>query len=272
VLADSAEYTVSDPVASDFMKGASTVLEEAGKHVLLFAGNAPSLLDIADFVDGFICYGFPRNPNIIEELRTVSKPVVTADFMMEGRPSVFVDNEAAAYELAKAVLKPQDKVGIIGLRLMDSPVTCRIYDSELFDSASNILIQRLNGYIRAMNELGIEVNNDYIWHIPLNSERFAQQAARELLQDQHLPNVVFCLSDAIALELLRMATKADLEIPEQFKIAGFDGIEEGQRRIKNLTTISQFSVEKGALASKAILENLNGKLTVEYKLIIGKTT
>ena len=55
VLADNIEYMVSDPVASTFVKGVSRVLHEKGKHLLLYSGNADSIREVADFVDGFIC-------------------------------------------------------------------------------------------------------------------------------------------------------------------------------------------------------------------------
>ena len=47
---------VSDPVASTFIKGVSSALQENGKHLLLYAGDSDSILDVVDFVDGFICY------------------------------------------------------------------------------------------------------------------------------------------------------------------------------------------------------------------------
>lgn len=272
VLSDSAEYTVSDPVASAFTKGVCTELESEGKHVLLFSGNAPTLLDIADFVDGFICYGAPQNTKIIDELKSVTKPVVTADFTIEGLPSVQISNEQAAYELAKAVVKPDDKVGIIGLRLIDSPVTCRVYDSKLYESECYITRHRLDGYSRALQELGMEVNSDYIWNVPLNNEHYAQQAARELLQCHPRPNIVFCMSDVIALELLRLAISEGLNVPEDIKITGFDGIDEGQRRVKNLTTVTQFSDIKGERAARALMDGSKQPEIIEHKLILGKTS
>ena len=126
ILADSIAYTVSDPVASTFIKGVSRILQQQGKHLLLYAGDSESILDVVDFVDGFICYGAPRNPKLAEEVVRQTKPAITVDFNIDGLPSINIDNEKAAYEVASQAIANDDHVAILGLRLIDSPSTCRI--------------------------------------------------------------------------------------------------------------------------------------------------
>lgn len=271
VLADSVEFIVSDPVASSFIRGVSQELSNQNKHMLLFAGNAKTLLDIADFVDGFICYGAPMNPDIIAELATVKKPVVTVDFNIKGRPSVNIDNEGAAYELVKNTVKPQETVAILGLRLIESPVTCRIYDSPLLLSEHSVSHRRLDGYLRALKELGNEVENDRIWHVPKSSASYARQAAKEVLSSRPRPKTVLCMSDIIALEVLKCALDEGLSIPEDLKITGFDGIDEGARVRPNLTTICQSSIEKGQRAAHSLLSGSTNSEFVDYEFKRGNT-
>ncbi|MEG3767667.1 LacI family DNA-binding transcriptional regulator, partial [Alteromonas sp. 14N.309.X.WAT.G.H12] len=57
ILPDSLDYMVSDPVASQFIRGVTQVLKNTPANLLLFSGNNDSVNDIVDFVDGFICYG-----------------------------------------------------------------------------------------------------------------------------------------------------------------------------------------------------------------------
>ena len=179
ILADSIAYTVSDPVASTFIKGVSRVLQQQGKHLLLYAGDSESILDVVDFVDGFICYGAPRNPKLAEEVVRQTKPAITVDFNIDGLPSINIDNEKAAYEVASQAIANDDHVAILGLRLIDSPSTCRIYDSPLIEVESSISHRRLDGYIRAIEEKGLIIENDWIWHIPESDRSFAKQAAKQ---------------------------------------------------------------------------------------------
>jgi len=73
ILPDSLNYMVSDPVASQFMQGVTDILEQNNINILLFSGRSPSINKIVDFVDGFICYGAPRNSELVAQLEKPPK-------------------------------------------------------------------------------------------------------------------------------------------------------------------------------------------------------
>lgn len=271
VLADSIAYMVSDPVASTFIKGVSSSLQEQGKHLLLYAGDSKSILDVVDFVDGFICYGAPRNNKLIDELAVSPKPVVTVDFDIDNKPSINIDNENAAYQVASSALNEGDSVAILGLRLIDSPSTCRVYDSPLIGVESSISHRRLDGYMRAAKEKNVAISKERIWHLPESGRSFARQAAKEVLTSSPRPNVVLCMSDIIALELLHMALEMGISVPLDMKITGFDGIEEAERTRPRLTTVCQSSAEKGVQAAQALLNDMEDKTMLPFELREGET-
>ncbi len=272
VLADNIGYMVSDPVASTFIRGVSSVLQDAGKHLLLYAGNAETILDVADFVDGFICYGAPQNTKLGEELKQQSKPVVTVDFNLEGCPSVNIDNEEAAYQMAMSALNEGENVAILGLKLIDSPTTCRIYDSPLLDAETAISHRRLDGYMRAIQDRHCHISNDWIWHIPESGGNFARQAAREALSTTDRPRTILCMSDIIAIELLQCALGMGIDVPGELKITGFDGIDEAARTRPQLSTVCQPSIEKGQVAARLLLAGDSAESQVlSIKLLNGET-
>ncbi len=271
VLADSISYMVSDPVASTFIKGVSTALKQQGKHLLLYAGDSRSLIDVIDFVDGFICYGAPRNSCLVDELAVSSKPVVTVDFDIETTPSINIDNEEAAYQIAHYALQEGDNVAILGLRLIDSPSTCRIYDNPLIDVDSSVSHRRLDGYLRAAKENNVAISQERIWHLPESDRNYAKQAAKEVLTSSPRPNLVLCMSDIIALELLHMSLELGIKVPSELKITGFDGIEEAERARPSLTTVCQSSAEKGVQAANGLLAQVKDKITLPFELLTGET-
>jgi DNA-binding LacI/PurR family transcriptional regulator len=271
VTADSIDYTVSDPVASTFIRGVTQILRDEKKHMLLYAGDSESIRDVVDFVDGFICYGAPRNEALADEINRQHKPVVAVDFDMPGRPTVNIDNESAAYDVAKLAVKACDRAAILGLRLIDSSTTCRVYDTPLLDLQHSISHRRLDGYIKALNEVGIEISNDWVWHIPESQGHYARQAAREVLSSHPRPNVIMCMSDIIALELLQTAISMGIRVPEELRITGFDGIEEAARTRPNLTTVCQFSVDKGKVAAEMLLNNDEKSRILPYEINRGET-
>lgn len=272
VLPDSVEYMVSDPVASDFMKGVSSILETSETNILLFSGSASSLNNIIDFVDGFICYGQPRNESLIEQLKNTKKKVVTIDFDIERNASINIDNSQASYDIAKLAIKsPEDNVAILGLRLVDSRFTCRVYDTPDIDLKSSISHQRLQGYLRATKESGVSLRQDRVWSIPESNAHFADIAVTEALSSSPRPDVLLCMSDLIALSAITIANKQGIKIPQDLRVVGFDGIDEAKRCNPALTTVHQNSVQKGKLAAEMYLSGSRHGAICEYDIQLGSS-
>jgi len=272
VLPDSLEYMVTDPVASSFMKGVSSILEKQGINILLFSGSSEHINNIVDFVDGFICYGQPRNYGLIEQFKNTNKKVVTVDFDIERNASVNVRNEQAAYDVANLALRSEeDEVAILGLRLIDANVTCRVYDQPDIDTSSSISHQRLSGYQRAMTDKGLNIHHDRVWNIPESNAHYASIAAREALSIQPRPNVLLCMSDLIALSAMREAKNMNIAIPEELRVVGFDGIEEAKRFIPSLTTVHQNSEQKGKLAAEMFMSDSKHGAYIEHELLVGES-
>ncbi|WP_046004538.1 LacI family DNA-binding transcriptional regulator [Pseudoalteromonas rubra] len=277
VLPDSVEYMVSDPVASSFMRGVAKVLEPQGINLLLFSGNTDSVNNIVDFVDGFICYGRPRNPKLIEQLATVTKQVVTVDFELQDQASVNIDNQGAAREVAKAALmqfnapSEQADVAILGLRLLDTELICRVYDHHLPQLSTSIAHQRLAGYRQALETCQVTLPEDRIWNIPESSERFARIAAKEALAIRPRPNVLLCMSDLIALAAAREALAQGIQIPQELKIVGFDGIDEAELFQPAITTIHQNSENKGEQAASLFIRKEKQQIRLPFELRVGQS-
>ena len=267
VLPDSVEYMITDPVASDFVKGVSSVLEKSKVNLLLFSGISENINSVSDFVDGFICYGSPRNPELIEQLRTTTKKVVTADFDIDRKASVGVDNEQAAYEIAKLAINSQDDdVAILGLRLLDSNLTCRVYDLPNSAYQFSIAHQRLSGYNKAIKELNVNLRADRVWNIPENKHPFALIAAREALTSIPRPNVLLCMSDLIALAAIKEINAMGLKIPEDIRVVGFDGIDEALRSTPSITTVHQNNVKKGMKAAELFIKRATDSVIIPYHI------
>lgn len=271
VLADSIDYMVSDPVASSFIRGVSEMLRTHKSHLLLFSGSSESINSVIDFVDGFICYGMPRNPNLLNELSVCQKKVVTVDFALPGRASVGIDNQQAAFEIAQRAIKPNDRVAIVGLRITHADFTAKVMDTPLVDLATSVAQQRYQGYLQALAGAGVELDSDLLWNVPESTQACAKIAALEILQEPHLPNTILCMSDLIGLSILRELLSAGIKVPEQVKIVGFDGIDETKRHHPILTTVYQNSTEKGRIAAKLFFSEKPQSQVLDYAIFAGES-
>lgn len=272
VLPDSVEYMVSDPVASRFVKGVSAILEPNGINILLFSGQASSIHSVSDFVDGFICYGTPRNSELITQLKQTKKKVVTVDFDIARNASVNVQNQVACAELTNQVVTPNDEhVAVLGLRLIEAEQVSRIGDAIDRLTTTAISHQRLLGYIQALDKKGINLSSDYVWNIPESSAKFASIAAREALASNPRPTVLLCMSDLIAIAAIQEAGKLGLKVPQDVKITGFDGIDEALRFNPSVTTVHQNSEEKGKKAAELFIAKATHSETIPFEIIKGKS-
>ncbi|UAA39222.1 LacI family DNA-binding transcriptional regulator [Paraneptunicella aestuarii] len=274
VLADSLSYNFSDPVASQFLQGVSDVLVQHSKQLLLLsselAGREQSTIE--SLPDGFIFYGTPSG-DCFERIHKLGKPIVAVDFDPEGLPNVKVPNESAAEEIALHALKhSHGSVAIVGLRLTKAKESTPLTPDDLEHPKQDVAYKRLLGYLRAANKMNIEIPAHHIWHTPENTPEIAEEVARQILGSTEPPDTIICMSDVLALGVLRVAKSMSLDIPEDLQVVGFDDIPEASRAESPLTTVCQQNVNKGQLAAKLLLGGDSKDISVSTKLIIRKTT
>lgn len=258
VLSDVLSYSLSDPVANQFITGMAEVLEANDYNMLLLSASesGPDVQNRmqSSMVDGFIVYG--HKPQLYRNAPWLDsrKNVVIVDSAIPDTPSVNVTNEKGAYDITVHALKHGPKnVAIMGLALLDTERVCRIRDDELFDEAASISIQRLAGYRKALAEHNLEVPSERIWHIPHNEHKLAYQAAREALTMANRPQLLLCMSDRIALAAVQAALHMGIRVPEELQVVGFDGIPESETFHPSITTVHQQTVLKGQIAAEIFL-------------------
>lgn len=255
ILADSLAYSFSDPVASQFLQGVSEVLFEQKKQLLLLSSQLEANVQSSaeSLPDGFIFYGKPGGDSL-ERILRLGKPVVAVDFETTQCPTVNIDNfEGAKQAALHAIRSAQDHVAILSLSLVDSERICRLHDDDIDATSQAISQRRLAGYLSACKQKDVNLPSNLIWHIPYNTPELAEIAAHEALTTAPQPNVILCMSDVIALAVIRQAKALDIAIPQELRVIGFDDIPEASRVSPPLSTICQQSIRKGSYAAEALL-------------------
>lgn len=278
VLTDSLSYSMSDYVASHFLAGLAEVFDEAHLNMLLLSARdmdqSGRQRQHESMVDGYIAYGMiTADGRTYEHLLRQQKRLIVVDNHIEGYPSINVDNRGAANEIARYALRHKpENLAILGLRVTSFPRISRLTQEDIDNAPDSISIDRLNGYFDAIKEADIELPVDRIWNIPLNTHRWAYQAAREALNTVPRPDLLLCMSDVIAIATLQTALQMGLRVPEDIRIVGFDGIPETQNLHPSITTVHQYSVEKGRRAARMFLEpDTSESLILPTELLIGES-
>lgn len=111
------------------------------------------------------------------------------------------------------------------------------YRDEVTES---FIAARENGFLRAMEQMNIPIDFNYIGHLRGEVDRKSVVSVIEkIFVPSNFPTAIFCYSDEVAIELMFWLMKHGYKIPEDVSVLSFDGIPFGERLTPTLTTICQ---------------------------------
>lgn len=185
--------------------------------------------------------GIP-SPNLLSLAK--SREIVFVDESLPGVdiPFVSAHNRSGARELANHVLSHGHRnIGIIG-----GPP--RLWTSE----------QRLAGYREALASAGLDpdaaptVSGDY-------DEASGYELAGQLLRGPGpAVTALLCANDLMAIGAVRFCRDAQIRVPADVSIVGFDNIPASALLDPALTTVSQPGKEMGQAAAQLLLHHIKG--------------
>ena len=234
----------SSPFYSPVLHGAEEACRKQG-IVLSFMAVGPAS-DVTEQLrihacDAMICAGF-FEPELLNALRETGKPLVLIDMKMRGYSSVNPDNLMGGYLATQHLIK-------LG----------RTRISMISGSLSHYSIrERYRGYRQALFDAGILADPRYEVSMAegLDLETGAQEAMQALLELPHPPDAVFCYNDAAALVAMRACLAANLKVPHDVSIVGFDDISSAVLGHRPLTTSR---IDKKGLGRIGVELLLNGQ-------------
>lgn len=117
---------------------------------------------------------------------------------------------------------------------------------------------RLQGYRRALEEASIEFDDDYVVESKFTVE--SGQMAMKRLLDRNLDiTAVFIGNDEMAAGALQVLRAANIQVPQEISIVGYDDILIGRLLYPALTTVQQPLNDMGEAAAKLALAELFNK-------------
>jgi LacI family transcriptional regulator len=139
-------------------------------------------------------------------------------------------------------------------------------------------VNRCNGYLEGMKLFAAGTPPRII---ESGSDNYSD-VCRQLLSEpeEQRPTAVFCVMDNVAMELMRVAIKLGIKLPQQLSIAGFGNMDMAEYAVVPLTTVSQPFRKMSRLTVSKIIDAIEnpdspGKiisLKLKTKLIIREST
>lgn len=141
---------------------------------------------------------------------------------------------------------------------------------------------RMKGYKAALKKNGIEFDNNLVFELIDGNDRYSIKSGyittKKMLKSKAECTAIFAITDAVAIGACRAIWEEGMKVPENFSLAGFDGLELTRYYIPSLTTIRQ-PVEEIAKETLRMLfgmienkEKINENVVFPGELVIGEST
>lgn len=188
-------------------------------------------------LDGVIlaCTDF-ENPEVVE-LVDSSIPTVTIDYIFNNCASVISNNVKGMSDLVRYVhSKGHTKIAYIHGQKQKA-----------------VTRDRLAAYYNTLEELGVEINDDYVIGSSYLSPVQAEEATYKLLELKDPPTCILYPDDFSLTGGSNALRQRNLQVPQDMSIAGYDGIKLSQMLTPKITTVRQDTDRIGKEAAQALI-------------------
>ena len=127
--------------------------------------------------------------------------------------------------------------------------------------------ERLIGYKEALQEAGLPYSDQRLVEADF-TEHGGYQGMQQLLKQAPQITAVFAANDLMAIGALRAIKEAQLQVPNDIALVGFDGITLTQYTSPPLTTIRQPIYEMGFLAAEMLVKIILGEPITEPQVLL----
>lgn len=234
---------------SSVISGIEDVAYDAGFNVIICQSNEMYDREVANVrtllanrVDGILVSisKETKDYNHLYKIRDNEVPLVFYDRTVPGfyGDQVIVDDLDAAYRATKHLIESGRKKIVH------------------FAGPQNLLIgqQRKEGYLKALNEAGLEISDEQI--IEADNFEKARLAAIKILDNNVEIDGIFAVNDLTAIGAMKTLQKRGIKIPDEIAIVGFsDGRLSGITN-PTLTSVDQHGYEMGTIATEMLLKRI----------------
>lgn len=259
---------------SHAIAGMESITNPSGYNLLICQTNEDAVNEIKSIqtmiqnrVDGIIMSisTGTRNSQPIVDAVKEGIPVVLFDRVLPNLNIDYVmnDNLSGGYEATKHLLQQ----GITKIYHFAGPQHINVYKD------------RLDGYRKAMEEAGIDVEDHMVYDDVLTKQQ-GEEITKALIAGKQLPEAIFAASDYSALGALISLKEAGIKVPESVALCGFANEPFTELTEPGLTSLEQYSEDMGKSAAKMLIERmeniqehgLSRLITFKPKLIIRESS
>jgi len=251
---------ITNPFFTTLARGVEDAANEAG-YTVIFCNTDESAAKEEKYlnvllqkqVDGLLLVPTQRSVNSIHQILKHGTPVVVLDRRIPevDVDSVRCDSLDGAYKLTKYLVS----LGHRQIAIMSGAVGVSTADD------------RVAGYRKALEEDGIAISDRYILRgefTPDSGYSMTEQAINLPLR----PTALIAANNFITIGAMKALQEAEMEVPEDMALAGFDDLPPAIVTFPFFTVVSQPAYEMGTQAMQLLLKRLSAKEVVAFQEVI----
>jgi len=238
--------------ALQILQGVGIAVERFKLDLLLHISNGNSFLNISA-VEGVIFSDIIENEDLVDNVIQSGIPCVIMNYLTKELPvtCVAIDNFKASFDAVEHLIKlGHTRIATI--------------TGELKTQAA---IDRLNGYIKALEKNKIEKKNNYIKYGDYGRDS-AFKATEEFIRLKKPPTAIFAASDEMAVGVVQVCLENGINVPKNMSVIGFDDNKLALNFSPVPVTTMRQPVHKMAFTATEILHNILNKKTRGHKKIV----
>ncbi len=289
--------SISNPYHPKVVQGVEDACYERGYNVILCNANAKK--KEAEYID--ILKDKSVDGIIFQHLNIDLRQAM--DLEETGIKCIFVDNEKTLMNVTNVLLDQtngaymatkylielgHNNIGIIHGGL--------VYNEKIKDLAYEHTFQfsiwnhRLEGYLKAMKDYGLEVNQQYMIEgdggenrgiksgkIAIKKMFGGKSGLQAFLNSKNRPTAIYAQNDQMAIGAINGAMECGCRVPEDLSVIGQDGLDIAESLYPQLTTVEQPRYDIGFKAAKALIDMIDNNekhstIKIISKLVVRQST
>ncbi|MFD2214958.1 LacI family DNA-binding transcriptional regulator [Metabacillus endolithicus] len=249
---------ISNPIFGALTKGINNICEQQGYTLMVCesGGQREKELELLEIladkkVDGLLFAGVDVNHSLVKEMKIKDYPIVLvtqeASEGDEEIKTVVHDNVKATYDAVSFLINNgHKKIAFIGGPEND-------YSSGQ---------KRLKGFQLALKENNIEVPESYIEHGNFTFQSGFESMKKIYEENSVLPTAVMVCNDIMAIAAIRFLENANMSVPHDISIMGFDDSEYANYFSPELSTVRISYFDEGVKAAKTLFKLIDDQYSI----------
>ncbi|TCI94348.1 LacI family DNA-binding transcriptional regulator [Tenacibaculum sp. M341] len=218
-------------------------------------------------VDG-ILLSLSRNTTDLSPILSTlqKKPLIIFDKASDKVPctQIVIDEVAASFNAVEYLIKTGKKRIAIIKEVQNS------FNSE----------RRYQGYVKALKKYNLPIDENLILKIDGSCINDVRNVTFQLINFKNKPDAIFCITDAIAIGVIKALKEKSIAIPDDVSVVGFSNSGYSTVIEPSLTSVNQPGNQMGRVAIKQIIEEINNNdefvisksIQIKTKLIVREST